>query len=156
MIEPLGRVIARPWADVVTGMQVDSRRIDEGDLFVAVGGGEDFVEHALARGASAALVPADAFAALAAIAAAVRERSQARVVGITGSTGKTSTKDILFALCAPHRRTIANEGNYNTEIGVPLTLCRIEEDTEICISELAMRGPGRSRGSPRSSGRTSV
>ena len=143
MIEPLGRVVARPWADAVTGMQVDSRRIEEGDLFVAVGGGEDFIQHAFARGASAALVPSDAFAALAAIAAAVRRRSQARVVGITGSTGKTSTKDILFALCAPHRRTIANEGNYNTEIGVPLTLCRIEEDTEICISELAMRGLGQ-------------
>ena len=143
MVEPLGRVIARPWADVVTGMQVDSRRIEEGDLFVAVGGGEDFVQHALARGASAALVPTDAFAALAAIAGAVRERSSARVVGITGSTGKTSTKDILQALCAPHRRTIANEGNYNTEVGVPLTICRIEEDTEICISELAMRGPGQ-------------
>ncbi len=145
MVEPLGRLIARPWADTVTGMQVDSRRVDEGDLFVAVGGGEDFVEHALARGASAALVPVDAFAALAAIAGAVRGRSQARVVGITGSTGKTSTKDILFALCAPHRRTIANEGNYNTEVGVPLTLCRIEEDTELCISELGMRGPGQIR-----------
>ena len=83
------------------------------------------------------------YAALAAVAAAVRERSQARVVAITGSTGKTSTKDILFALCAPHRRTVANEGNYNTELGVPLTLCRIEEDTEICISELAMRGLGQ-------------
>jgi UDP-N-acetylmuramoyl-tripeptide--D-alanyl-D-alanine ligase len=142
-IEPLGKLIARPWADVVTGMQVDSRRIDEGDLFVAVGGGEDFIEHALARGASAALVPNDDFAALAAIAGAVRERSKAHVVGITGSTGKTSTKDILFALCAPHRRTIANEGNYNTEIGVPLTICRIEEDTEICISELGMRGLGQ-------------
>jgi UDP-N-acetylmuramoyl-tripeptide--D-alanyl-D-alanine ligase len=143
VVEPLGKLIARPWADVVTGMQVDSRRIEEGDLFVAVGGGEDFVEHALARGASAALVPSDEFAALAAIAGAVRDRSQARVVGITGSTGKTSTKDILFALCAPHRRTIANEGNYNTEIGVPLTICRIEEDTELCISELGMRGPGQ-------------
>lgn len=143
VFEPLGKLIARPWADVVTGMQVDSRRIDEGDLFVAVGGGEDFIEHALARGASAALVPNDEFAALAAIAGAVRERSRARIVGITGSTGKTSTKDILFALCAPHRRTIANEGNYNTEIGVPLTICRIEEDTEVCISELGMRGPGQ-------------
>jgi UDP-N-acetylmuramoyl-tripeptide--D-alanyl-D-alanine ligase len=141
--EPLGRVIARPWADVITGMQVDSRRISEGDLFVAVGGGIDFVEHALARGASAALVPEDAPAALAVIAKAVRDRSKARVVAITGSTGKTSTKDILFALCAPHARTIANEGNYNTEIGVPLTLCRIEDDTEICITELAMRGPGQ-------------
>jgi len=143
MIKPLGKLIARPWADEVTGMQVDSRRIEEGDLFVAVGGGEDFIEHALARGASAALVPSDEFAALAAIAGAVRDRSRARVVGITGSTGKTSTKDILFALCAPHRRTIANEGNYNTEIGVPLTICRIEEDTELCISELGMRGPGQ-------------
>jgi UDP-N-acetylmuramoyl-tripeptide--D-alanyl-D-alanine ligase len=143
VVEPLGKLIARPWADVVTGMQVDSRRIDEGDLFVAVGGGADFIEHALARGASAALVPNDEFAALAAIAGAVRERSQARIVGVTGSTGKTSTKDILFALCAPQRRTIANEGNYNTEIGVPLTICRIEEDTEICISELAMRGLGQ-------------
>jgi len=143
VIEPLGKLIARPWADVVTGMQVDSRRIDEGDLFVAVGGGEDFIEHAFARGASATLVPTDDFAALAAIAGAVRDRSNARVVGITGSTGKTSTKDILFALCAPHRRTIANEGNYNTEIGVPLTICRIEEDTELCISELGMRGMGQ-------------
>ena len=80
IIEPLGKLIARPWADVVTGMQVDSRRIDEGDLFVAVGGGEDFIEHALARGASAALVPNDEFAALAAIAGAVRDRSQARIV----------------------------------------------------------------------------
>jgi UDP-N-acetylmuramoyl-tripeptide--D-alanyl-D-alanine ligase len=143
VVEPLGRLIARPWADAVTGMQVDSRRIEEGDLFVAVGGGEDFVEHALARGASAALVPVDAFAALASIAGEVRNRSRARVVGITGSTGKTSTKDILFALCAPHLRTIANEGNYNTEVGVPLTLCRIEEDTELCISELGMRGLGQ-------------
>lgn len=143
VVEPLGKLIARPWADVVTGMQVDSRRIEEGDLFVAVGGGEDFIEHALARGASAALVPTDDFAALAAIAGAVRERSKTRIVAITGSTGKTSTKDILYALCAPHRRTIANEGNYNTEIGVPLTICRIEEDTEVCISELGMRGLGQ-------------
>jgi len=143
VVDPLGKLIARPWADAVTGMQVDSRRIEEGDLFVAVGGGADFVAHALARGAAATLVPDDAFAALATIAGAVRDRSKARVVGITGSTGKTSTKDILFALCARHLRTVANEGNYNTEIGVPLTLCRIEEDTELVISELAMRGLGQ-------------
>ncbi len=143
VVEPLGRLVARPWADAVTGVQIDSRRIREGDLFVAVGGGADFLEHALARGAAAALVPLDAYAALAAIAGAVRSRSRARVVGITGSTGKTSTKDILFALCAPHRRTIANEGNYNNELGVPLTLCRLEDDTEVCISEMGMRGLGQ-------------
>src|SRR5581483_4638150 len=92
---------------------------------------------------AAALVPEDALAALAALAGAVRARSRARVVGITGSTGKTSTKDILAAICAPVRRTVANEGNLNNEIGVPLTLCRLEPDTDICILELAMRGPGQ-------------
>jgi len=88
------------------------------------------------------LVPEDAHAALGLIAAAVRQRSQAEVVGITGSTGKTTTKDILAALCAPHLRTVASEGNYNNELGVPLTLCRIEPGTELCIVEMAMRGPG--------------
>jgi UDP-N-acetylmuramoyl-tripeptide--D-alanyl-D-alanine ligase len=143
LVEPLGRLVARPWADEVTGLQIDSRLIEEGDLFVGIGGGGDFVEHALARGAAAALVPADHVAALAAIAGAVRDRATARVVAITGSTGKTSTKDILFALCAPTQRTIANEGNYNNEIGVPLTLCRLEPETELLIAEMGMRGLGQ-------------
>jgi UDP-N-acetylmuramoyl-tripeptide--D-alanyl-D-alanine ligase len=143
IVEPLGRLIARPWADAVTGLQIDSRRIAEGDLFVAVGGGADFVQHALARGAAAALVPDDAHGALATIAGTVRDRSNARVVAITGSTGKTSTKDILYAICAPQAKTIANEGNYNNELGVPLTLARLELDTEICITELGMRGLGQ-------------
>jgi UDP-N-acetylmuramoyl-tripeptide--D-alanyl-D-alanine ligase len=143
VIEPLGRLISRPWADAVTGLQIDSRRIAEGDLFVAVGGGVDFVQHALARGAAAALVPDDAHAALATVAGSVRDRSSARVVAITGSTGKTSTKDILYAICAPQAKTIANEGNYNNELGVPLTLARLEVDTEICITELGMRGLGQ-------------
>jgi UDP-N-acetylmuramoyl-tripeptide--D-alanyl-D-alanine ligase len=143
LLEPLGRLTARPWADAVTGLQIDSRRIDEGDLFVAVGGGEDFVAHALARGAAATLVPDDAHAALATVAGAVRARSSARVVAITGSTGKTTTKDILAALCAPHLRTVASEANYNNELGVPLTLCRIQSDTELCIVEMGMRGLGQ-------------
>jgi UDP-N-acetylmuramoyl-tripeptide--D-alanyl-D-alanine ligase len=142
-VEPLGRLVARPWADEVTGLQIDSRLIEEGDLFVGIGGGGDFVEHALARGAAAALVPEDHVAALAAIAGAVRDRATARVVAITGSTGKTSTKDILFALCASTRRTIANEGNYNNEIGVPLTVCRLETETELLIAEMGMRGLGQ-------------
>jgi UDP-N-acetylmuramoyl-tripeptide--D-alanyl-D-alanine ligase len=126
-----------------TGVQVDSRRIAPGDLFVAVGRGEEFLTDARERGAVATLVPDDAFAALATIGRAVRERSGARVVGITGSMGKTSTKDILAALCMPSARTIAAEASYNNEIGVPLTLCRLEPDTEVCILELAMRGFGQ-------------
>jgi UDP-N-acetylmuramoyl-tripeptide--D-alanyl-D-alanine ligase len=138
-----GRLDVEPWADVVTGVQIDSRRVGEGDLFVAVGRGADFRRHAFARGAAAALLPDDAFAALAALGRAVRERSQAQVVGITGSTGKTSTKDILAALCRPHARTVAAEASYNNELGVPLTLCRLEPETEICVVELAMRGHGQ-------------
>jgi UDP-N-acetylmuramoyl-tripeptide--D-alanyl-D-alanine ligase len=143
LLEPLGRLTTRPWANEVTGLQIDSRRIEEGDLFVAVSGGEDFTAHALARGAAAVLVPDEAHAALATIAGAVRGRSRARVVAITGSTGKTTTRDILAALCSPHLRTIASEANYNNELGVPLTLCRIEPDTELCIVEMGMRGLGQ-------------
>ncbi len=138
-----GSLDAAPWADEVTGVQVDSRRIDEGDLFFAVGGGEDFTRHAFARGAAATLVPEDAFKELAALGSAVRARSSARVVGITGSTGKTSTKDILAALCRPHARTVAAEGGHNNEIGLPLTLTRIDEDTEVVVCELGMRGVGQ-------------
>jgi UDP-N-acetylmuramoyl-tripeptide--D-alanyl-D-alanine ligase len=141
MLADLGRVESR--AGEFSGVQVDSRRIAAGDLFVAVGRGDEFLAEAFERGAAATLVPDDAFTALAAIARAVRDRSEARVVGITGSMGKTSTKDILAALCMPAARTIAAEASYNNEIGVPLTLCRLERDTEVCILELAMRGFGQ-------------
>ena len=141
LLEGLGRVEVR--ADRITGVQVDSRRIVPGDLFVALGKGTDFLDDALANGAVATLVPDDAFAALARLGGAVRELSSARVVAITGSMGKTSTKDILAALCTPLARTIAAEASYNNEIGVPLTLCRLEEDTQVCILELAMRGFGQ-------------
>jgi UDP-N-acetylmuramoyl-tripeptide--D-alanyl-D-alanine ligase len=138
-----GRLEAAPWAAEVTGLQTDSRRVEEGDLFVAVAGGEAFVKHAFARGASAALVPDDAFAALAALAGRVRDRSTARVVAITGSMGKTSTKDILAAICGPQRPTVAAERSFNAEIGVPLTIGRVEQDTELVILEMAMRGFGQ-------------
>ncbi len=138
-----GRLVRAPDATVATGVQIDSRRVNAGDLFVAVGGGEAFVGEAMTRGAAATLVPDDAFAALAALGRAVRDRSGATVVAITGSTGKTSTKDILAAVCVPRRTTIAAEASYNNELGVPLTLCRLQPDTEICILELAMRGAGQ-------------
>jgi UDP-N-acetylmuramoyl-tripeptide--D-alanyl-D-alanine ligase len=139
-IRPLGRLESE--VDEITGVAIDSRRVGPGDLFVAVRGGVTYVEQARASGA-ATLVPDDDFAALAALGRAVRDRSDAEVVGITGSTGKTSTKDILAALSRPHRRTIAAEASYNAELGLPLTLCRLEPDTELLIAELAMRGFGQ-------------
>ena len=126
----------------VTGLQIDSRRVGPGDLFVAIRGGREFVGDARNRGATT-LVPNDEFAAMAVIGQVLRARSHARFVGVTGSTGKTSTKDILAALCAPVARTVASERSYNAELGVPLTLGRLEPDTEICIVELAMRGFGQ-------------
>jgi UDP-N-acetylmuramoyl-tripeptide--D-alanyl-D-alanine ligase len=143
LVAELGDVDRVPWTDEIPGVQVDSRRIEEGDLFVAVGDGAPYRKHAFARGAAATLVPRDEHAALAALAAQVRERSTAQVVAITGSMGKTTTKDVLAAIAFPQRRTVAAERSFNNEIGVPLTLCRIEENTELVVVELAMRGFGQ-------------
>jgi UDP-N-acetylmuramoyl-tripeptide--D-alanyl-D-alanine ligase len=126
----------------VTGLTIDSRRVRDGDLFVAIRGGRDFVEEARDRGA-ATLVPGDEFEAMAVLGQILRGRSRARFVGVTGSTGKTSTKDILAALCAPVTTTVWTEGSYNAELGVPLTLGRLEPETELCIVEMGMRGFGQ-------------
>ncbi len=141
----------------VEGVAIDSRQVEQGDLFVALRGsrtdGVAHVDEALAKGAVAALVPRgvpgpnrievdDVLAALAVIAREVRLRSRARVVGITGSTGKTSTKDILTSLLEPHVDVVSSRQNENNELGVPLTLARIERDTEVAVVEMAMRGMG--------------
>jgi len=128
--------------EVATGVEIDSRRVGPGDLFVGLGGGVAYLEEARARGAAATLVPENEFAAMAALGRAVRDRSDARVVAITGSSGKTSTKDILAALCRPVARTVAAEEGHNNEIGLPLTLTRLEPDTEVLIAEMGMRGLG--------------
>ncbi|HXV35087.1 MAG TPA: UDP-N-acetylmuramoyl-tripeptide--D-alanyl-D-alanine ligase [Gaiellaceae bacterium] len=138
-----GRLVRAPGVERALGVTIDSRRTAPGDLFVAVGAGREYVEDALAAGAAAALVPEDAFGALGALGHAVRSRSSARVVAVTGSTAKTSTKDILGALCSPHARTVVAEGSQNNEIGLPLTLCRLEQETEVVIVEMGMRGLGQ-------------
>jgi UDP-N-acetylmuramoyl-tripeptide--D-alanyl-D-alanine ligase len=146
----------------IHGVSIDSRSVQASDLFVALPGervdGHDYLEAAAAGGAVAVLCEpsrapelgavavleaADALAALQALARQVRRRSSAAVVGIAGSAGKTSTKDALRALLAPHRKVVAAHRNHNNELGVPLTLVRIEADTEVCICELAMRGLGQ-------------
>jgi len=129
----------------VTGVEIDSRRIRPGDLFVAVGRGADHIDDARHRGAAATLVPDDAFAALAAIGHAARERITARVVAITGSLGKTSTKDILTALLRPQANVVSAEDGFNNELGLPLTLCRVEPDTDVVVTEMGMRGAGQIR-----------
>jgi UDP-N-acetylmuramoyl-tripeptide--D-alanyl-D-alanine ligase len=128
--------------DSITGVKADSREVGRGDLFVALNTGVRFVDEARARGAIT-LVPHDQERVLAAIARLVRERSDAQVVAVVGSAGKTTTKDILGALCSPHVPTIWAERSLNNEIGLPLTVCRLEPETEVLITEMGMRGLGQ-------------
>lgn len=152
-----GRLDAVPDATVhVTATIVDSRRAGPGVLFVALRGervdGHAFAAQAAAAGAVAVLavrpvgVPAivvdDVLAALAALAGAVRDRAAATVVGITGSSGKTSTKDLLAVLLAPLGPTVAAPGSYNNEIGLPLTLLRVDRETRTVVLEMGARGIG--------------
>ena len=141
---------------------VDSRESGAEDLFVGIAGervdGGDFAGAAVEAGAWGALATPeharelprgigiaadDPQAALARLAAAWRAELACPVIAVTGSTGKTSTKDILAALLAPHRRTHASRENFNTEIGLPLTICEAERGIEALVLELAMRGEGQ-------------
>jgi UDP-N-acetylmuramoyl-tripeptide--D-alanyl-D-alanine ligase len=155
-------VVAGDPGVVVRGISIDSRTTGPGDLFAAFPGervdGHAFLEAAVGRGAvavltrpgratghgSATLLEApDVLSALQALTRQLRRRSRARVVAVAGSAGKTSTKDTLRALLAPHLAVVAAHRNHNNELGVPLTLARIERDTAVCICELAMRGHGQ-------------
>ena len=142
----------------ITAVEMDSRLAGRGALFVAIRGGHDHTADARAHGCAAVLVDddhaaaetegtvlsaPDTIAALQTIGAANRAASAATVVGVTGSSGKTSTKDVLAALVGAERRTIAAAASHNAEIGLPFTLTRIGADTEVAICEMAMRGPGQ-------------
>jgi UDP-N-acetylmuramoyl-tripeptide--D-alanyl-D-alanine ligase len=144
----------------VNGVSIDTRTIEEGDLFVAlkdVRDGHEFVAAALAKGAGAALVShvpdgvgadapllivEDVLKGLEALGAAARARTDAKVIGITGSVGKTSTKEMLLAMLAPQGRTHASVASYNNHWGVPLTLARMPADSEYAIIEMGMNHPG--------------
>jgi UDP-N-acetylmuramoyl-tripeptide--D-alanyl-D-alanine ligase len=155
-----GHLDAGTAADVaVTGpVVIDSRRVESAGLFAALPGervdGHDFAPAAIAAGAAAVLasrpvpgVPAivvpDVTAALAALAAAVLRRlPAATVIGITGSSGKTSTKDLTAQLAERLAPTVAPEGSFNNEIGLPLTVLRADHETRYLVLEMSARGPG--------------
>jgi UDP-N-acetylmuramoyl-tripeptide--D-alanyl-D-alanine ligase len=155
-----GHLDAGTAADVaVTGpVVIDSRRVEPAGLFAALPGervdGHDFAPAAIAAGAAAVLasrpvpgVPAivvpDVTAALAALAAAVLRRlPAATVIGITGSSGKTSTKDLTAQLAERLAPTVAPEGSFNNEIGLPLTVLRADHETRYLVLEMSARGPG--------------
>jgi UDP-N-acetylmuramoyl-tripeptide--D-alanyl-D-alanine ligase len=138
----LGTLRGRPADGVVRRVHDDSRDARPGDLFVALNTGVRFVDDALAAGA-ATLVPRDQEAALAALARLVRGRSDAAVVAVVGSTGKTTTKDALAALSAAVTPTVAALASKNNELGLPLTVLRLEPETRVLVTEMGMRGLGQ-------------
>lgn len=142
----------------VRALTTDSRDVPPEALFVALRGehhdGHDYIGQALDAGAvgfvtdgaradePGAIRVGDTLEALGRLGAAVRDRVAPLVVAITGSVGKTTTKDLIAAALGSGRRTVAAEGSYNNEIGVPLTLTALEADTEAAVIEIGARGRG--------------
>ncbi len=167
-----GRVVQGAPATPIGGVSIDSRTIEAGDLFVAIRGerfdGHRFVGDALARGALGAVVSEtgtaewkragtagavlpllvlveDTTQALQAVARDVRRRSGARVVAITGSAGKTTTKEITAEFLATRFRVFRNKGNLNNHIGLPLSLMELRLRPDIAVVELGMNHAGEIR-----------
>jgi UDP-N-acetylmuramoyl-tripeptide--D-alanyl-D-alanine ligase len=157
-VKATGGRVTKPWA--ASGVSIDTRTLQPGELFVAlkdVRDGHDFVAQALEKGAAAALVSRvpegvqpeapllivpDVLAALEKLGAFARARTRARVVGVTGSVGKTSTKEMLRAILGGQGRTHAAEASYNNHWGVPLTLARMPADADFAVIEIGMNHPG--------------
>ena len=145
---------------VVKGVSIDSRSIAPGDVFIALRDqrdGHDFVADALARGAMAAMVDhapqgavdtakllmvGDTLAGLTALGAAGRARAMARVVGVTGSVGKTTTKEMLRVALGAFGATHASAASHNNHWGVPLTLARLPRDAAFAVIEMGMNNRG--------------
>lgn len=137
---------------MISGVVIDTRVLQPGNLFVAIRGervdGHDYGAQALAAGAVAALVERkmdiglpqvlvnDTQQALGDLASAVRAQRHARVVGITGSNGKTTVKSLVASILSLHGRTHVSAGNFNNELGLPLTLLAMPEDAEFGVLEM--------------------
>jgi UDP-N-acetylmuramoyl-tripeptide--D-alanyl-D-alanine ligase len=156
-----GRLLAGAAEPLIVNVCIDSRALQPGDLFVAIRGenfdGHAFVEEAARRGAAAAMVErapaglpenfgvievADTVLGLQALSAGYRATLTLKIAGITGSNGKTSTKDFTAAILAQRLRTAKTQGNLNNHLGVPLTLLRLSPEDEIAVVEMGMNHPG--------------
>ncbi len=157
----------QPSSGCVSGYSIDSRTVHSGELFFAVQGkrldGHDYVTKALAAGAAAAVIASarrndypeelrpkllgvpDTLGALQQLAAAARRRWGGPLVAVTGSMGKTTTKQMIAALLGTRFRVLENEGNLNNQFGLPLSLLRLQPETEAGVFELAMSAPGEIR-----------
>ncbi|MEP3280383.1 MAG: UDP-N-acetylmuramoylalanyl-D-glutamyl-2,6-diaminopimelate--D-alanyl-D-alanine ligase [Stappiaceae bacterium] len=156
-----GAVVGEPLADV-TGISIDSRTVAPGEAFFCIAGGRfdghDYAEKAIGNGAALAVVSKervknlsqngpyvvveDVLQALERLGRAARQRTKAKIVAVTGSVGKTSTKEALRIALSKSGRTHASVASFNNHWGVPLTLARMPEDTEFGVFEIGMNAPG--------------
>ena len=158
-----GRVVAGPGGVQVAGVTIDSRRVEPGQLFVAIAGprfdGHDFLAEAASRGAAASLVHrdvappagmsvvrvADTTRGLADLARHARAQAEVPVVCVTGSAGKTTTKDMAAALLQTRGPVLKTEGNLNNQYGLPLMLLRLRPEHSAAVLELGMSAAGELR-----------
>jgi UDP-N-acetylmuramoyl-tripeptide--D-alanyl-D-alanine ligase len=165
-----GELLAGDAAALITRISTDTRADLRGSLFVALKGenfdGGDFAEEALAAGAAGVLADRnaaeriaslhllngaqapivvavdDAGEALKRLGSLVAEKSLAKIVAVTGSTGKTTTKDMLHGLLRPQTEVVASPASFNNEVGVPLTLLQLRRETRVAVLEMGMQRPG--------------
>lgn len=140
--------------NLVTSVVMDSRLVKENSLFFAINNGNLHIEEALKKGAtliiadkyngndSRVIKVLDTVEELQKIAKSYRERLDIQIIAITGSNGKTTTKDIISAICSQKFKTKKTEGNYNNHIGLPYTLLQLREDDEVAVLELGMSSLG--------------
>lgn len=145
----------------IIGVSIDSRRIEKGNLFIPLQGehsdGHKYVADSIRKGAAAALwqkdvpnppldlpilIVEDCLTALQELARQYRNQLSVKVVGITGSNGKTTTKDMTASLLSLKYKVQKTEGNYNNHLGLPLTVLGLNEDTEMAVLEMGMSGRG--------------
>ncbi|MBL4637814.1 MAG: UDP-N-acetylmuramoyl-tripeptide--D-alanyl-D-alanine ligase [Proteobacteria bacterium] len=155
LLSEISKVIACPLPKldaVVTGMVIDSRKVETGNLFIALAGehvdGHDYLAEARSAGASAALVSQlqdddlpqllvkDVVSAFGQIAAHWRQQCAVKVVAITGSNGKTTVKEMLASILGQNGKVLATQGNLNNELGVPLTLARLDKNDDYAVIEM--------------------
>jgi len=163
VIQPVQTVLSEGWkAKSVTGINTDTRTLQKGDVFVALAGekfdGHNFVDKAWQSGATAVVVQRDCstkiphnipqfyvkntLTAYQQIAHWWRQQLSIPVIGITGSVGKTTTKELIAGVLSQYGKVLKTEGNNNNEIGVPKTLLRLTSDYDYAVVEMAMRAKG--------------
>lgn len=141
----------------IKNVVMDSRKVTEGSLFFAINNGNSYVKDVLDKGASLVIADntdvvderivkvSDTIATMQDLATKYRNKLDIQVIGITGSNGKTSTKDIIYSLLSKKAKTLKTEGNYNNHIGLPYTLLNVTDEEKFVVLEMGMSSLGEIR-----------